>query len=685
MASHTFPRVAAVLSASVLAAAVACAADAPPATGPARLSFNRDIRPILSDNCFACHGPDSGNRQAGLRLDVSEQAFAELESGSRAIVPEDAAASELMARVVSDDPDSVMPPPDAKIGRLTEEQVELLRRWIAEGATYEPHWAFLPAAKPDVPAGHERHDHPIDRLVAPKLATRGLKPQPEADRATLIRRATFDITGLPPTAAEVEAFVADSSPDAYEKLLDRLLASPRYGERMATDWMDLARYSDSYGFQTDRPRPTMWPWRDWVIKAFNDNLPWDQFTLWQVAGDLLPHATDEQLLATAFSRLHQQENEGGSVEEEYRVNYVNDRVTTFGTAFLGLTLECCRCHDHKFDPLSQKEFYQLFAFFDDVDEAGLYSFFTEAVPTPKLRLLDAAAVTALARADEACGEAATDLREAEAVSRAAVASWIAGAAPLPAALEAAGGMIPGEVVRYSFDDRGPDGTFPSQLGTKEPAKAPEEIQLTDGKHGRAIRLTGDHPVTTPVGNFRRSQPFTVSLWLKAPERFDRAVVFHRSQAWTDAGSRGYELLVADGHLRWSLIHFWPGDAASIASAEPLPVDEWVHVAVSSDGSGRAAGLKIFVNGHAAATELVRDSLTREITGGGGDTITIGERMRDHGFKNGLVDDFRVFDRPLSPLEIRETFAAGTIASSIAARADAESLGGYVASAFDAAE
>ena len=305
MASHTFPRVAAVLSASVLAAAVACAADTPSATGPARLSFNRDIRPILSDNCFACHGPDSGNRQAGLRLDVSEQAFAELESGSRAIVPEDAAASELMARVVSDDPDSVMPPPDAKIGRLTEEQVELLRRWIAEGATYEPHWAFLPAAKPDVPAGHERHDHPIDRLVAPKLATRGLKPQPEADRATLIRRATFDITGLPPTAAEVEAFVADSSPDAYEKLLDRLLASPRYGERMATDWMDLARYSDSYGFQTDRPRPTMWPWRDWVIKAFNDNLPWDQFTLWQVAGDLLPHATDEQLLATAFSRLHQ--------------------------------------------------------------------------------------------------------------------------------------------------------------------------------------------------------------------------------------------------------------------------------------------------------------------------------------------------------------------------------------------
>jgi len=674
----------AAISASVLAAAVACAADSPASNGPVRISFNRDIRPILSENCFACHGPDSANRQAGLRLDIAEQAVAELESGSRAIVPEDTTASELIARVVSDDPDIVMPPPDAKIGRLTEEEVELLRRWIAEGARYEPHWAFLPAAKPDMPADDAGRAHPIDQVVTSRLAKRGLRPQPEADRATLIRRATFDITGLPPTPAEVEAFIADSSPDAYEKLLDRLLASPRYGERMAADWMDLARYSDSYGFQRDRPRPTMWPWRDWVIKAFNENLPWDQFTLWQVAGDLLPHATDEQLLATAFNRLHQQENEGGSVEEEYRVNSINDRVTTFGTAFLGLTLECCRCHDHKFDPLSQKEFYQLFAFFDDVDEAGLYSYFTQATPTPKMRLLADSAATALAKAEESCGEAAADLAIAEGIARATVARWISGTAPMPAALEAAGGMIPGEVVRYSFDDRDPDDTFPSGLGTKAPAKAPDEIQLTDGKHGRAIRLTGDHPVTTPVGNFHRSEPFTVSLWLKAPERFERAVVFHRSKAWTDAGSRGYELLVADGHLRWSLIHFWPGDAASIACVEPLPVGEWVHVAVTSDGSGKAAGLKIFVNGHAAATEIVRDSLTREITGGGGDTITIGERMRDHGFKNGLVDEFRVFDRSLSPLEIQETFAGGTIARTLAARADAESLGGYVASAFDAA-
>ena len=705
------------LVSAVLAPTGLTAAPAEPRT---RISFNRDIRPILSDNCFACHGPDSGNRQAGLRLDVFEQATSELDSGARAIVPENVDASELIARIISTDPDSVMPPPEAKIGRLNNEQVDLLKRWIAQGAPYEPHWAFVPVAKPDLPeaANEPQPMHPIDKIVRAKLEKRGIKPQPEADKTTLIRRATFDITGLPPTPAEVAAFVADTAPDAYEKLLDRLLANPRYGERMAADWMDLSRYADSYGFQVDRDRP-MWPWRDWVISAFNNNLPWDQFTTWQLAGDLLPHATDEQILATAFNRLHQQECEGGSVEEEYRVNSINDRVTTFGTAFLGLTLECCRCHDHKFDPLSQKEFYQFFAFFDDVDEAGLYSYFTQSVPTPKLRLLDEKTATSLAKADEAAAEADAEVERCEAVARARVADWIAGKTEPPKALaDGLAGTIPGELVRYSFDERRQDGRFASLLD-REPgaaaerekagadptakkdakdqpnanekkddkpqdhsATSPSDNTLVEGRLGNAIKLTGDHPVQTPVGNFRRSQPFTVSLWLKAPTRYERAVVFHRSQAWIDAASRGYELLVLDGHLQWSLIHFWPGDAVSVRCAEPLPVGEWVHVTVSNDGSSRAAGLKIFVNGHPAATDVVRDNLTREITGGGGDHIRIGERMRDHGFKEGLVDDFRVFDRRLSNLEVRDLFQPGVIKDAMAAKQDGESVGCYVAAAFD---
>jgi len=654
-----------------------------PAAEPA-ISFDRDIRPILSDTCYQCHGPDSVHRQAGLRLDRGESATAEAASGARAIVPGDAAASAMIARIVSDDPDVVMPPPEAKLGKLAPEQVELLKRWISAGAEYAPHWAFQSLKAPVLPEGPPSVQ-PIDRIIGKRLAERGLALQPGADRVTLIRRATFDITGLPPTPEEVAAFVADESPDAYGKLLDRLLASPRYGERMAADWLDLARYADSYGFQVDRDRP-MWWWRDWVIGAFNRNLPWNDFVTWQLAGDLLPNASDEQILATAFNRLHQQEAEGGSVEEEYRVNHVNDRVTTFGTAFLGLTLECCRCHDHKFDPLTQKEYYQLFAFFDDVDEAGLYSYFTPAVPTPKLRLADDAWKTAMQRADEACRLAATEVGRRQRLAAEKVLAWMAGKTDIPAELAAADpGKLPGRIAAFSFDDRAADNTFPNAVDGGAAATSPAEITVVPGHVGSAVKLTGDHPVQTAVGNFRRSQPFSVALWLQAPVRYERAVVFHRSQAWTDAGSRGYELLVEEGHFKWSLIHFWPGDAVSVRSVEPVPLGTWTHLVVTSDGSGEAAGLKLFVDGRPAAVEIVRDHLTREITGGGGDHVRIGERMRDQGFKGGLVDDFQVFDRSLSPLEARELSAPGTIATLKERRPDgaADLLAGFYAAALDA--
>ena len=674
-----------------------------------RITFNEHIRPILSENCFACHGPDSDNREAGLRLDRSEAAIAELDSGMRAIVPHEINKSELTARIISVDPDSVMPPPWAKIGRLSTKQVRLLKRWIKEGAEYEPHWAFVAPTKPNLGTASE---HPIDAIVSSRLKRRGLTIQPEADRTTLIRRASFDLTGLPPTPMEIESFNTNSEPIAYDQLIQRLLASPRYGERMAADWMDLARYSDSYGFQVDRPRPTMWPWRDWVIDAFNQNLPWDQFALWQLAGDLLPHASDKQILATAFNRLHQQENEGGSIEEEYRVAYINDRVTTFGTAFLGLTLECCRCHDHKFDPLAQKEFYSLFAFFDDVDEAGLYSFFTPATPTPKLRLPDEQMQARLAAAEEVATEAAVALATAEEAARAAVQAWMADQTQQPPALVAPeDDRLRGELVRHAFDQRRKDGKFANLLdmpptrtddqtdetaatptnqkksaNEKKPvddaASSPGDNILVPGHSGKAIKLTGDHPVKTQVGNFRRSEPFSVSLWLQVPTSYERAVVFHRSKAWTDAGSRGYELLIDNGHLRWSLVHFWPGDAVSVRVTESLPTGQWVHVAVSSDGSGRAAGLKVFVDGHPVATNIIRDNLTREITGGGGDTITIGERMRDHGLNNGLVDDFRVFDRALSLLEIRDCYAPGSLAETLATGRNIEAIGDYYVATSD---
>ena len=347
----------------------------------APVDFGREVRPILSDKCFHCHGPDESGRKGKLRLDTREGALRE-KNDSTVIIPGKSAESEIIFRVTSTDPEEMMPPPDAKIGRLTPAEVSILKRWIDEGAPFQNHWAFEPLAPVPTPATQipdlktqptsfpSLSPSPIDRLTFDGLARRKLAPQPEADRATLIRRLSFDLTGLPPSLAELDAFLADRSPDALPKVVDRLLASPRYGERMATDWLDIARYADSYGFQVDRERE-MWPWRDWVIKAFNQNLRWDQFVTDQLAGDLLPNATEEQVLATAFNRLHPQETEGGSIEEEYRINYVNDRVTTFGTAFLGLTLECCRCHDHKFDPIPQKDFYALAAFFQNIDEAGL--------------------------------------------------------------------------------------------------------------------------------------------------------------------------------------------------------------------------------------------------------------------------------------------------------------------------
>jgi hypothetical protein len=626
-----------------------------------RVTFNRDIRPILSDKCFACHGPDAAKRQAGLRLDKRDIATKPADSGEIAIVPGKSADSELLRRVQSADESVVMPPPDAKLGRLTAEQVARLKQWIDAGAEYQGHWSFLPVegvTLPEklqaLPPGVQAHNG-IDRIVQAGLAKRKLSPQPAADRATLIRRLSFDLTGLPPSPDEVKAFVSDQDPMAYENLVDRLLKSPRYGERMAADWLDLARYADSYGFQVDRERD-MWPWRDWVIKAFNDNLPWDQFTTWQLAGDLLPNASDEQVLATAFNRLHPQEAEGGSIEEEYRVNYVNDRVVTFGTAFLGLTLECCRCHDHKFDPLTQREYYQFFTFFDDIDEAGLYSYFTQSAPTPAMWLLDDAQKTQLKEAEIAVKTGEAKLKEL--ASTAAFADWLSKS---PAAPEA----VQGELARFSFDERDAAGKFTASVGAGQTAEGPLDNQLVAGKFGQGVQFTGDHAVTTHLGNFHRYEPFSISLWLKTPDEKERAVVVRRSQAWTDAGSRGYELLIEEGRLKWSLIHFWPGNAISIRGVEKLPLNAWTHVTITHDGSSRAGGLHLFVNGQPAKIDVIRDGLTKDITGGGSDNIALGERFRDRGFTGGVVDELRVFNRVLTPLEAQEIYEPGSLKAQLA--------------------
>jgi len=337
------------------------------------INFARDIQPILSDKCFHCHGPDANARKADLRFDVLDPKlgpFAERD-GYSVIKPGSLDDSVLVMRITSDDPEFHMPPP-ASNRKLSDKQVDLLKRWVEQGAKWGKHWSFEPPVRPQVPRALKGGAWPrndVDRFILARLQKEGLAPAEETSRETLIRRVTLDLTGLPPTPAEIDAFVNDPSSDAYEKVVDRLLASPRYGERMVWEWLDLARYADTNGYQND-PTRTMWPWRDWVIRAMNANMPYDQFVTWQLAGDLLPNATREQKLASGFNRNHPYNGEGGRIPEETRVENVLDRVDTTSTAFLGLTVGCARCHDHKYDPIAQREYYQLYAYFNQSSEDG---------------------------------------------------------------------------------------------------------------------------------------------------------------------------------------------------------------------------------------------------------------------------------------------------------------------------
>lgn len=342
---------------------------------PKQVSYNFDIRPILSDKCLACHGPDANKREAGLRLDDPQSAFKALQEnpGAHAIVAGKPELSQAYLRITTEDTSLRMPPPASNL-KLTQREIDLIGKWIEQGAKYEKHWAFVAPKKPAVPEV-EQEDWPIneiDHFILEKQEQKGLEPNDEADKERLLKRLSLDLNGLPPTLQMMDEFMADQSPKAYEKMVDKLLANPAYGEKMAIHWLDLARYADSHGYQDDGYR-TQWPWRDWVIHAFNKNMHYNDFVTWQLAGDLLPNSTKEQLLATGFNRNHKITEEGGVIPEEYRIMYVTDRNDLFGKGLLGVTLECAHCHDHKYDPFSQKEYYQMFAFFNNVKEVGIES------------------------------------------------------------------------------------------------------------------------------------------------------------------------------------------------------------------------------------------------------------------------------------------------------------------------
>ena len=640
-----------------------------PACAGEKIDFNFQIRPVLSEHCFKCHGPDEKARKAKLRLDQPESAFAVRDKGSPepAIVPRHPEQSELVRRITASNGEDRMPPLASKLA-LSKAEIELLRGWVAQGAEYKAHWAFVPLGPTSVPRLPEGApaQNPIDAFVLAGLRRAGVKPSPEASRETLVRRLSFDLRGLPPTLDEIDSFVADTSPQAYEALVDRLLASPAYGEKQANVWLDLARFADTYGYQSDVDRDLS-PWRDWVIRAFNQNLPYDQFVRWQLAGDLLPNPTRDQVLATAFNRLHRQTNEGGSVEEEFRVEYVADRVATAGTAFLGLTLGCARCHDHKYDPITQKDFYRMSAFFDNIDESGLYAHFTHATPGPTLLLYPDGTEARHQKLQEHIRSQEAELARLEQSAAERFDGWTK-----------AGGSevgVPKPVAAFDFEVVATNHT-PDRANAGRTAQLVDGPEQVEGKVGKALKFSGDNlAICQKVGAFNRTQPFSFSLWLKPEEKQERAVVFHRSRSWTDSGSRGYELVLEDGRPAFSLIHFWPGNALKVRGTNALPVGAWSHLVITYDGSSRASGARLYLNGAPLATEVVRDHLFKDILHreqwGDMDVkaveLTLAGRFRDSGFKNGLIDEFQVFDRCLTEWEAKSLAGGAAGAPDRAAR------------------
>ncbi len=601
------------------------------------VDFNRDIRPILSDRCYACHGPDEAKRKSGLRLDNEEGALALLKSGERAIVRgADHLKSGMLGRITTKDEEEVMPPP--KFGKpLTGAEVDLLTRWIKRGAEWQKHWSFIPPVRPELPVVKDRKwpRNAVDRFILARLEKDGIKPAAETDKATLIRRVTFDLTGLPPTIAEVDAFLADRSSDAYEKLVDRLLASPHYGERLAQNWLDLSRYADTSGYHFDGVR-FMWLWRDWVINAFNENKPFDSFTIEQLAGDLMPEPTQSQRLATGFVRNNMTNDEGGADPDEYLNKYVVDRVNTVGAVWLGLTVGCTECHDHKYDPMTTKEFYRLYAFFHNVPEKGLDRIRTDnppprlPVPTPEQAVKFVEADFRLKDAEKTLADRTNELGETQ-------EKWEREAVETPPTKPSAAGLRTILSFDETLDGAAPNGA--AKLSGK--FTGTNKAEFGEGRIGNALKLDGKaHVELEPGLSFDRTNTFSYGAWIKFQGK-DGTVL---SRIEKEPAYRGYDLLISESKLELHLVSKWPDDALKVRTKEVLPANQWLHVFATHDGSGKAAGVKLYVNGKLRDVEVQKDQLKGSITNA--EPIRIGSRNAQFPF-TGSIDDVRVYDRVLS--------------------------------------
>jgi hypothetical protein len=601
---------------------------------PVKIDYNRDIRPVL-DKCLSCHGHDPKAIQAGLRLDNRIGAIKLLDDGNHAIVPGHPEKSELMVRINEKDPAMLMPPPSSN-RVLSEEDKAVLKAWIEQGAEYKQHWAFVKPVRPAVPrvALKAWPKNPIDNFILERLEAEGLNPSKEADKETLLRRVSLDLTGLPPSPGELKNFLADKSPSAYEKVVDRLLASPRYGERMAMDWVDCARYADSNGYQNDYER-YQYRWRDWVIDAFNKNMPYDEFTIEQLAGDLLPNPTLDQIIATGFCRNNRLNTEGGAIPEEYHVEYVIDRVQTVSAVWLGLTTGCARCHDHKYDPISQKEFYSLCSYFNNVPETDI----GEERPTNYPPLVKAPYPDQAKKLSRLTMEVAA-LQKQSADEIAAIESQ---AQAWREPNSDAGDIEQGRIARYQL---GPE---PKAIGAALPQ--PKDIGPVKSDLGRStgsIRTDDKSYVDVgPVGDFERNGSFSYGAWIR--REGDSGSPLARMDEGNDY--RGWDLNLTDGKPTVHIIHQWPQNAIKVIAKSPFPKAEWTHIFVTYDGSAKASGIHIYVNGTIAPFDVDTDRLS--------DTIRtpvdthIGRRSGTGAVFTGDIDDPALYDRELSPAEVKQ--------------------------------
>ena len=651
---------------------------------PAIVDFNFHVKPILSDRCYKCHGPDDNARQAEFRLDLEEGAFAKLnKSGGRAFVKGNIGKSVAWKRITSEDQEFHMPPPESNLS-LSAKEKALITKWIEQGAEWKPHWSFIAPQRAEIPKDLPADwtvNNPVDNFILGRLKEQGLSPSTEADKEHLIRRLSFDLTGLPPTIQEIDDFLADDDHLAYEKLVDRLLTTDAHAERMALEWLDVARYGDTQGLHGDAER-YHWPWRDWVIKVFKENMPYDDFITWQLAGDLLPNATRDQKLATAFHRNHPVSAEGGIIDEEFRVKYVQDRTNTTATAFLGLTLECATCHDHKFDPISQKEYYQMSAFFNNLRELGMVGEENSSGGSsgPVLLLPEPEREEKLARLSEEIDQTYEQL-ELTKSEVAATEDFIASIQSMAIDPPVADGFYPMETVRPEKSTLPGEGGLlrilrnsPIDEIVDENLKslACGEPQVVKGRFGNALRLEQEFDLVflKDVGNFEMNQPFSAGGWIHTEKEGENQSIMGTSGDGSNYW-RGWDLFI-DTLNRPSvlMISFWPHNYMQITADISVPKAEWHHILYTYDGSGQASGIHLYVDGRKIKCSIDYNNLYRPIVhkwkkqkGWRERPVMVGRSGRnftgDNGVFYGSIDHLKIFNRYLTSLEVTALFVEET--------------------------